>query len=84
MSHDLIQITDEAHQLDYAWLLPEVAAFAVLGVIGGILGACATWINVQVTKWRHHHVEGVQKQGKCMLLSVCMLCARTCMSMCIA
>ena len=56
-THNLISITSNADAPDYAWVLWEIFAFALIAVIGGLLGALAIWINVAVTKYRHHHVE---------------------------
>lgn len=57
-SHNLIIISKDNANTEYLWLVPELAAFSVIGAIGGVLGAAATRINVKITKWRHHTCEG--------------------------
>jgi len=56
-THNLIVISSAAEPQEYAWVIWEIAAFAGVAVIGGALGALAIWVNVKVTRWRHHHVE---------------------------
>lgn len=50
-------ITIVANDVDYAWLVPEVLAFTLLAVIGGLMGVVAVRLNVAITKWRHHYME---------------------------
>lgn len=56
-NHNLILVkADEI--LEFNYMVSEVIAFIVIGVIGGALGALATYANVKVTKWRHSmHME---------------------------
>jgi chloride channel 7 len=56
-THNLIIIEGSSAQQLYAWDLWEIVAFTGIALIGGALGALAIWVNVKVTKWRHHHVE---------------------------
>ena len=57
INHNLLQPT-EAEQPPWAFSIPEVLPFTVLGLIGGVAGAGATWMNIRMTHWRHHHMEG--------------------------
>ena len=57
INHNLLQPT-EAEQPPWAFSIPEVLPFTVLGLIGGLAGAGATWMNIRMTRWRHHHLEG--------------------------
>ena len=49
---------------DDAWVLWEIIAFAFISFLGGALGALAIWINVRVTKWRHHKMEPHPPQNR--------------------
>ena len=57
INHNLLQPT-EAEQPPWAFSIPEVLPFTVLGLMGGLAGAGATWMNIRMTHWRHHHMEG--------------------------
>ena len=39
-----------------AWQVPEVLAFTLMALIGGVLGAVAVHLNVKITRWRHHYM----------------------------
>ena len=57
INHNLLQPTED-EQPPWAFSIPEVLPFTVLGLIGGLAGAGATWMNIRMTHWRHHHLEG--------------------------
>ena len=57
INHNLLQPTED-EQPPWAFSIPEVLPFTVLGLIGGVAGAGATWMNIRMTHWRHHHLEG--------------------------
>ena len=57
INHNLLQPTED-EQPPWAFSIPEVLPFTVLGLIGGVAGAGATWMNIRMTHWRHHYLEG--------------------------
>ena len=57
INHNLIQPTTDGSP-PWAFSIPEILPFTVLGLMGGVAGAGATWLNIQMTRWRHHHLEG--------------------------
>ena len=57
INHNLIQPTVNGAP-PWAFSIPELLPFTVLGLMGGVAGAGATWLNIRMTHWRHHHLEG--------------------------
>jgi H+/Cl- antiporter ClcA len=56
-SNNLIVISEEAVAPTYAYMIWEVLIFLIMGILGGILGASATYLNHRYSKWRHHVIE---------------------------
>lgn len=63
--HNLIVITKSVIPQSYSWVIYELFFFVAIGVVGGVIGAGATWLNIKMSKWRHHHIE--DKKWKKML-----------------
>lgn len=57
-NHNLLPPSQDPKHLEYAWNIVEVFPFLVIGVVGGVVGAAATWINIKISVWRHHHLNG--------------------------
>ena len=57
INHNLLAPTQTAEP-PWAFSIPEVLPFTLLGVMGGLAGAGATWMNIRMTHWRHARVEG--------------------------
>lgn len=52
-NHNLIAVKKDSI-VEYNYMISEIFAFICIGIIGGCLGALATYLNVSITKWRHH------------------------------
>ena len=59
INHNLISPTENGSDpAPWAFSIPEILPFTLLGLMGGAAGAGATWLNIRMTHFRHHHLEG--------------------------
>ena len=59
INHNLISPTESGSDpAPWAFSIPELLPFTILGLMGGAAGAFATWLNIRMTQFRHHHLEG--------------------------
>lgn len=56
-NHNLLSVSNSGVQSAYAWTLLEIFPFLLLALIGGVVGALATKINMKFSRWRHHHMQ---------------------------
>jgi H+/Cl- antiporter ClcA len=65
-NHNLLSVSNSGEQSAYAWTLLEVFPFIVIALTGGVVGAYATKINMVMSRWRHHAMQGTSaRMGQC-------------------
>jgi len=57
-NHNLLQVTNSGVLPEYAWTVLEIIPFTIIAILGGIIGAMATKINMIFSRWRHHSMHG--------------------------
>lgn len=56
-NHNLLEVSNSGTPSPYAWTLLEVFPFFAIALVGGVVGAWATKINMKVSRWRHHYMQ---------------------------
>ena len=61
-NHNLLRATNSGTPSEYAWNVLEIFPFLLIGLVGGVLGALCTKINMYFSRWRHHHLQGASNR----------------------
>lgn len=54
-NHNLLEVSNSGTVSSYAWQLPELLPFIIIGLVGGVMGAM---VRTNATRSRHTHTGG--------------------------